>query len=188
MRKNLSSIVKLFVASICFLTIATPTTLAQQADSERDLELTKNEARQIECLAKNVFREAGSESYEGKIAVAQVTMNRVESPQYADDVCKVVYQKNKIFNKVVCQFSWTCEGPRKGQFRRESELWEESKEVAYRVFVQGLRLPKLTEALYFHNTSVQPNWNAVQVAKIGNHIFYRPRNSNMVTARTSKFD
>ena len=39
----------------------------------------EDRTRQLECLANNIYWEAASEPFEGKVAVAQVTMNRVES-------------------------------------------------------------------------------------------------------------
>ena len=61
--------------------------------------------RQLGCLAKNIYHEAGSEPFEGKVAVAQVTLNRAASGQFPGDVCRVVYQKNLMYEKVICQFS-----------------------------------------------------------------------------------
>lgn len=61
--------------------------------------------REVECLAKNIYYEAGSEPREGMLAVAQVTMNRVKSNEFPRSVCGVVYQQRKG----VCQFSWVCE-------------------------------------------------------------------------------
>jgi len=71
--------------------------------SARDVE------KQLQCMARNIYWEAASEPFEGKVAVAQVTINRVQSGKFADSVCGVVYQKTKFFEKVVCQFSWFCE-------------------------------------------------------------------------------
>ena len=62
--------------------------------------------KQLECLANNIYYEAAKESFEGKVAVAQVTMNRAASGVFPSDICKVVYQKNVIMEKVVCQFRW----------------------------------------------------------------------------------
>ena len=60
--------------------------------------------REVDCLAKNIYFEAGSESRAGKIAVAEVTMNRVKSREFPRSVCGVVYQKSRN----ICQFSWVC--------------------------------------------------------------------------------
>ena len=45
-----------------------------------------------ECLAKNIYYEAGIENEHGKYAVAQVTINRLKSGRWGDTVCKVVYK------------------------------------------------------------------------------------------------
>lgn len=42
------------------------------------------------CLALNVYHEARSENYDGQMAVAQVTLNRVASEKYPDSICDVV--------------------------------------------------------------------------------------------------
>ena len=63
-----------------------------------------SEYKQLYCLAKNVYFEAASEPFDGKVAVAMVTMNRVKHNDFPNDVCSVVYERNKR----TCQFSWTC--------------------------------------------------------------------------------
>ena len=47
---------------------------------------------ELDCMAKNIYFEAAIESTAGKLAVAQVTMNRVRSSNYPDTICKVVKQ------------------------------------------------------------------------------------------------
>ena len=44
------------------------------------------------CLAKNIYFEAGNQPLAGKVAVAQVVLNRMEHSAYGDTVCDVVYQ------------------------------------------------------------------------------------------------
>ena len=63
---------------------------------------------EVECLAQNIYFEAAKESFEGKLAVAQVTLNRVNSGKFANNVCGVVKQKDKINGVMICQFSWFC--------------------------------------------------------------------------------
>ena len=127
--------------------------------------------QQLDCLARNIYHEAGSEPFEGKVAVAQVTINRTESGQFPSDICKVVYQKNVVYEKVMCQFSWYCEGP-SAMKPMNGPIYTESMEVAKKVLLEGFRLPDLKKALYFHGDYVKPGWNKKPVAKIGRHIFY----------------
>jgi len=128
--------------------------------------------RQLGCLAKNIYYEAGSEPFEGKVAVAQVTMNRVASSQFPNDVCKVIYQKNIFYERVVCQFSWVCD--REVVFKPTNRAnYNESMIAAQKVLLEDYRLPSLTSALYYHADYVNPGWKKEKVAKIGHHIFYK---------------
>ena len=128
--------------------------------------------RQLGCLAKNIYHEAGGEPFEGKIAVAQVTMNRVESGKFPEDVCKTIFQKNVFYEKVVCQFSWTCD--RDVAFKPTNRAnYNESMIAAQKVLLEDYRLPGLKDALYYHADYINPGWKKVQVAKIGHHIFYK---------------
>ena len=146
--------------------------LAANQDSWRQgFVSAEDRTRQLECLANNIYWEAASEPFEGKVAVAQVTMNRVESGRFADSVCGVVYQKNVIYEKVVCQFSWYCEGAHRVK-PVHPPLWKESQEVAKKVLLEGFRLPSLKDALYFHAAYVNPSWGRPMLQKIGQHIFY----------------
>ena len=127
--------------------------------------------RQLDCLARNIYFEAGGEPFEGKVAVAQVTINRTESGQFPSDICQVVYQKNIVYEKVLCQFSWYCQ---QASVKKpmNGPIYTESMEVAKKVLLENFRLPALKDALYFHADYVNPKWNKKPVAKIGRHIFY----------------
>lgn len=143
------------------------------ADSP-DVVTIKTRERQLDCLAINIYREAGSESFEGKVAVAQVTMNRVEKGTFGKDVCGVVYQKNVIMEKVVCQFSWACDTAAKTK-PVNNAMYNESYEVAKKVLLEGFKLSVLKDALYYHANYVNPRWPLEKIGQIGNHIFYKPK-------------
>lgn len=132
------------------------------------------QTRQLECLTRNIYWEAASEPFEGKVAVAQVTLNRMQSGKFPDSVCGVVYQKNVFYEKVVCQFSWYCEGNQKMK-PIHKPLWRESEEVAKKVLLEGFRLPGLKNALYYHADYVNPGWQLPKIDQIGRHIFYGER-------------
>jgi len=132
------------------------------------------QTRQLECLTRNIYWEAASEPFEGKVAVAQVTLNRMQSGKFPDSVCGVVYQKNVFYEKVVCQFSWYCEGNQKMK-PVHKPLWRESEEVAKKVLLEGFRLPGLKNALYYHADYVNPGWQLPKIDQIGRHIFYGER-------------
>jgi N-acetylmuramoyl-L-alanine amidase len=127
--------------------------------------------RQLSCLARNIYYEAGNEPFEGKVAVAQVTLNRVNSGLFPNDVCQVIYQKNVFYEKIVCQFSWYCD--REAMVRPiHKGNYDESMEAAKKVLLEGFRLPSIKTALYYHADYVNPGWRKERVAKIGRHIFY----------------
>lgn len=134
----------------------------------------KTRERQLECLAQNIYREAGYESFEGKVAVAQVTINRTKTQGFPDDICAVIYQKTVIMDKVVCQFSWYCDSGARTK-PMNSAAYRESMEVAKKVLLEGFHLSVLKEALYYHANYVNPRWNLEKIGTIGNHIFYKPK-------------
>lgn len=117
---------------------------------------------EINCLAQNIYHEARGESFEGQMAVAQVTVNRVKSGKFQPTVCGVVHAHR--------QFSWTLDKRKK---IKDSKAWQASLTIARAVLKQGMGLPNF-EALYFHTHQVRPRWNREKrvVAVIGNHIFY----------------
>ena len=128
--------------------------------------------RQLDCLAKNIYHEAKGEPFEGKVAVAQVTINRSTSGQFPSDICKVVYQKNVVYDKVLCQFSWYCEQATVAK-PKNTAAYKECQIVARQVLLEEFRLPSLNKALYFHATHINPGWKKEKVATIGNHVFYK---------------
>lgn len=166
-----------FLAFAVLMQVVTSTKFDQlrsgQLLSSKDVVSIKERERQLSCLAANIYHEAGSEPFEGKVAVAQVTMNRVASPEFPNDVCAVIYQKNIIYEKVVCQFSWYCEGHGKNKPIRSQEAYDESMEVAKKVLLEGFKLDVLKTALYYHADYVNPRWKKEKIGKIGRHIFYR---------------
>ncbi len=117
----------------------------------------------VMCLAMNVYWEARDQSIAGQVAVAQVTMNRVHSPDYPDDVCSVVHQLK--------QFSWYWDG--KSDVPREEESWRRAQWVAKGVLA-GSGHSNLEGVLHYHAIYVQPYWSRGMqlVAQIGDHRFY----------------
>lgn len=133
---------------------------------------TADRTKQLDCLTKNIYHEAATEPFEGKVAVAQVTMNRVDSGRFGKGVCGVVYQRNVIYEKVICQFSWACI-PTVGAKPVYAALYKESEEVAKKVLLENFRLPSMKDAMYYHADYVNPRWGKPKIAQIGHHIFYR---------------
>ena len=142
-----------------------------QAYTSQDVMSIKVREQQLECLALNIYREAGYEPFEGKVAVAQVTLNRVAKGTFGKDVCGVVYQKNVVMEKVVCQFSWACDQAAKTR-PINKESYNESYAVAKKVLLENFRLDILKDAMYYHAAYINPRWPLPKIGQIGQHIFY----------------
>ena len=143
----------------------------QKRDIDPDYMTATEVEKSLDCLAMNVYREAGHEPFEGKVAVAQVTLNRVNSNKFPRDVCAVVYQKSRFTERVICQFSWYCDSKHRNRPIND-EAYEESYRVAKMVFLEDFKLESIENALYYHADYVNPNWKLKRIAKIGTHIFY----------------
>lgn len=130
-------------------------------------QLTKEARKQIDCLAENIYYEAGWEPTDGRVAVALVTLNRVQDPRYPKDICSVVKQKVNS----TCQFSWFCEGKK---HITSSRLYEEAQNIALYVYANYENLTDITHgALFYHADYVNPRWKLDKTTVIGRHIFYK---------------
>ena len=145
-------------------------TKKQRALKTKTTKGSKTQDAELQCLALNIYHEAGAESYLGKQAVAAVTLNRVKSNAFPTSVCGVVKQRNKKS----CQFSWVCQRPH-AQPEKDSDAWEDALEIAHKT-LKGQHQDPTRGALYFHATHVKPDWSRVhkKTTRIGGHIFYKP--------------
>lgn len=134
---------------------------------------------ELNCLAENIYHEAGAEPELGKIAVGVVTINRTRDGRWPGSICGVISQRTPTSKDTgarwICQFSWMCEG-RKDVAKRNQQNWTSSQRVARMLLEHGgyERYSAAFEGIkFFHNTSVRPNWNYRKVAQVGNHVFYK---------------
>ena len=149
---------------------------------------------EMHCLAKNIYFEARGESNRGKVAVANVTMNRVDSPHYPNSICGVVYQAKhstwwlEHHNRLVpvryqCQFSWYCDGKADTLYltnangeviKANMQSWLDSLRIAEDSIRGEVKKVIPTNALWYHADFVNPYWSSsyVPVMKVGRHIFY----------------
>ena len=119
-----------------------------------------------QCLARNMYYEAGNQTEHGQIAVAQVTVNRLRDGRWGKHVCDVVYSK--------AQFSWTLD-KKKRWAQPRGPLWENVKATLVK-FEKGTRIKGLESSLTYHADYIaKPFWARVQepVKRIGAHIFYK---------------
>ena len=119
-------------------------------------------ADDLQCMAGAIYFEAKGEPLSGQLAVAEVILNRTKSGRFPKSVCSVVTQPG--------QFS----------FVRGGHVPTISPNKQYRTAVAIARVAladawdsPAAGAMYFHARRVAPSWNRIQVAAIGNHVFYR---------------
>ena len=131
-------------------------------------------ARQLTCLARNVFYEANGEPMAGQMAVAQVTVNRARSGLFPNDLCAVVAQTTVVEGDRVCQFSWYCDS--RANKNKVIDKNNPSYIAAKKVLVDGQKVAHIDkDVMWFHEDSVKvnPRWPHKVATKIGNHVFYK---------------
>lgn len=109
-------------------------------------------------LAQIIHAEAKGESYDGKVAVGNVVLNRVNSEDFPDDIESVIFQRN--------QFSPVMDG----SIYNEPE--EESIQAAKDV-LNGIKIVD-SNALFFYNPRTSTSswiFTRTTITDIGNHRF-----------------
>lgn len=153
-------------ASVAILTLMVSVSSNAYSLKQYDTTLLQQSQKQLNCLALNIYFEARGESRLGQRAVAWVTLNRVQSPDYPDNICDVVWEDS--------QFSWTNDG--KTDTPKDADAWIEAIGIANMVMQNYEQYEDPTEgAVMFHSTSVSPGWKKSyeKVTRIDNHIFYK---------------
>ena len=119
------------------------------SDEEKDL------------LARLVEAEAKGESYEGKVAIATVVLNRVDSSEFPDTVTDVVYE--------VVGSAYAFSPVQNGEINKPAS--EEAKKAVNEAFTKNDRL---NNAIYFYNPEIATDdWiRSREIVKtIDNHVF-----------------
>lgn len=121
-----------------------------------------------QCLTEALYFESRGESLDGQIAVAEVILNRVDSPLYPRSICGVVKQRGGGG----CQFSYVCDG--RADRMREKTAADLAGRIA-RAMIDGAPRLLTDGATHFHTRAVRPGWSKrfPQTASIGAHVFYR---------------
>jgi len=136
---------------------------------------TNSYGNENECLTDNIYFEARSQGFAGWVAVAQVTLNRVEDKRFPNTICEVVkqgltYQSgHPIKNK--CQFSWYCDG--KSDEIINTKIHEEISIMVNNYIHFGFDITD--GATHYHADYVLPSWakTKTKTIEIDDHIFYR---------------
>ncbi|WP_163182541.1 cell wall hydrolase [Neobacillus sedimentimangrovi] len=145
-----------------------PVQTMAQTEPEVKAEEEKAEAPKIslsekekDLFARLVEAEAKGEPYEGKVAVATVVLNRVESPEFPDTVTEVIHEK------VGDAYAFTPV--------QNGEINKPASEEAIKAVEEALkREDTLNNSIYFYNPEIATdNWIRTRqtVKTIGNHVF-----------------
>lgn len=126
--------------------------------------------RALRCLTQAVYFEAALEPDAGQAGVAQVVLNRVRDPNYANTICGVVFEGAE--RTTGCQFSFTCDGSLSQA--PVAWAWERARKVAEKA-LNGAVAQQVGTATHYHADYVNPWWSpsVARVNKIGVHVFYR---------------
>lgn len=136
-------------------------------------------AKEIECLALNIYFETMAVSLADGMAVSDVVMNRVKDSRYPNTICEVVKQakldSTGFPKRHKCQFSWFCDG--KADVPTNAEAWERSRKLARDVYLHKAYIGITEGATHYHATYVKPKWRLSldRTTRIGSHIFYRQK-------------
>ena len=139
--------------------------------SEKTLDSMKKPRmnRELKCLSEALYFESRGEDLEGQIAVADVIINRKNSKNFPNTICRVVSEGSHKRN--ACQFSYNCDGKleliyNKRAYSRITKLSSMLLNGAFADITGG--------ATFFHASEVNPSWAKKfrKTKKIGRHIFY----------------
>ncbi|WP_053363251.1 cell wall hydrolase [Bacillus sp. FJAT-27251] len=125
------------------------------SDSQNSMKLTDAE---VDLLARIVRAEAQSESFEGKVAVAEVVLNRVENKKFPDSVKGVIYAPGQ-FQPV-----------KNGQINKPAD--EQSFKAVHAALANNG--DSVNGAVFFYNPAIASNrWLDTRQTTviIGNHVF-----------------
>lgn len=123
-----------------------------------------------ECLADALYFEARGESIQGIFAVGEVILNRVDSGDYPNTICGVVFQGTG--KKFACQFTWTCDN-NSDSIGNQTAFARVGK--AAKLLIDGLPRRLTSGATHYHTKAVRPSWSNrfPRTASIGAHYFYK---------------
>ncbi|WP_051314868.1 cell wall hydrolase [Alteribacter aurantiacus] len=118
---------------------------------------TLREISNVKSMASVVHGEARGESYEGKVAVAAVVLNRVADDEFPSDVKGVVYQRNAFTAVFDGQYDLT---PNREAYRAVKDAQRGSD-------------PSQGSTYYYNPDIATSSWifTRTPVVTIGNHVF-----------------
>ena len=104
---------------------------------------------ELDLLARLIYSEGGIESYDTKLKIGSVVMNRVDDPYFPNTIREVIYQKN-LFSVTFIKLD--------GVIMIDRPADEEAKKAAYEILNYGSVLPK--DVQVFYEKSITTGWVA----------------------------
>ena len=142
--------------------------LSQEAANAewRDISQVTITEEDITMLANLIYCEARGESYEGKLAVASVVINRILSSKYPDTMAGVIYQKSQ-FAPVTSTKNSFVEALAYDKAANSSGCYEAAREAA-------AGITTVSNCVYFQTLAYLERVERLHVVRysIGNHGFY----------------
>jgi N-acetylmuramoyl-L-alanine amidase len=111
----------------------------------------------MECLARTIYGEARGEPYEGKVAVAAVVLNRLESGLFGNSVREVIFQRGAFTAVSDGQYYLTPDSTSYQAARAALQGWDPTN-----------------GALYYWNPITATSkwiWSRPIIKTIGRHVF-----------------
>ena len=133
-----------------------------------DVSLSRNGFTQadVACMAEALYFEARGTGEDGRRAVGEVILNRVNDPRFPGSVCAVVDDN--------CQFSYRCDHIPIDVFN-EPAAHGRALDTALTLLTEQ-RADITSGALFFHSERMRPtNWfqTLPRVGTFGGNVFYR---------------
>lgn len=122
----------------------------------------------VMLLACLIHAEAGGQSYEGKLAVANVVLNRVKSSKYPDSIKSVIYQSG--------QFSVAKSGSLQKQLDSFNNYSSKSQKLSIKAAIEALEgANNIGKRMYFHTYKAAAKKGYTSISdsvKLGDHLFW----------------
>lgn len=135
-------------------------------------------AKQVICVARNIYHESRGTADSNQLAVALVTRNRTVTRGMS--YCEVVFERNSPRGRA--QFSWTAYSHRA---HLEKASWDKAQVLALAVVTDPTVKDITNGATHFFERNLRPDWShrAESRVTIGSHTFVRLKPPQLVLAQ-----
>ena len=159
-------------------TIKDRNVLEVSAEKKNKENFIRSKNREIELIAKTIWGEGRGESYEGKVAIGNVIVNRYKVAQASR---KSHWWGNTIEQIILHPYQFSCHNYNDPNKRKIAKLttkdyqYRESLKIAKGILSGAIKDNTFGATHYFAYKTVQPRWalKMNKTKRIGNHDFYK---------------